>query len=281
LQVGRALIVQVRVDHLLTVTLALAAGCAGNAAPARDARATGDTLAAVSASAPPPLTATAAAPSAAPPPPGVPVTLDDLPALSVDGRTVAGVLHDGFYSEPWTSALVLVDVDSDRVRERVVLSIHDDETEEKTSARQHAAAARLDATRWLRPERIEVSDDPTVGARVGGVGGEAHARIGHAGDMTIRFDEPRFTVRREGSSVPEVDIDARGWSKRGHRGKEMEPCGWLAQMDGLWYVATEGLLVVDVGYYGGSDTCGEPANALHVVRLQRAPEASVRSMNAR
>jgi hypothetical protein len=244
------------------VAAVIATGCAPARAPQLVAPAPPVAMA------PPPAPTSTPPPAPEPPPPREPVTLADLPLLSTDGRVVAAVLMDGYMTEDWSSALVLVDARKDRVRETIALELHDEEDREKPRSRTAAANARLAAARWLHPTALHLADDPAVPVRIGGVGGESHGRIGQGEGLTVRYAEPRFTVRREEDGATLADLDARRWSKTGAR-KGEPPCGWLAQMDGLWYEPSHRVLVVLVGYYGGSDTCGEPAQAVHVVRLPR------------
>jgi hypothetical protein len=60
-------------------------------------------------------------------------------------------------------------------------------------------------------------------------------------------------------------LQATTWSRGGVRTSESACPAWLAQMDGLWTTSKGDALVVLIGYHGGSDSCGEPAQSAHVV----------------
>ena len=198
-----------------------------------------------------------AAPSPGPPCAHV---VNDLPAVSADLRSVALVVTGpgpAVYSD-----FAVLDADRDVLTDRTTIQEPDGDRNEDL------ANARL-ATRCFAPiEPLDVDEDPTAPVREGMMTGPFRNQRVRGHGVVVTFHEPILRVADEQGRTL-LRRDERRWSKP--EAKHCPGCPIcappLADIGGAWIVERR-LLLVRVVYHGGTDSCWEPGEEYHAIRLR-------------
>jgi hypothetical protein len=204
-------------------------------------------------------------------PRGGPITLAELPALSADGRLVAvSMLLDGGRLGDGNRALALVEVETDRVARRAPLSRRDDPS--ATPRLEAVAEELLAAYRWIRLAQYALTEDPDAPLRQGGMCEPFRNNLAVGQGLVVRYHEPELVVRD--ASRGELFREAmRTWSIGANRPRPGSPqCpAYLANLKAAYGARSEGVLLAIVDFHGGSDSCPEPEDTHHVVRVAPRP----------
>ncbi len=220
---------------------------------------------------PPPMASSApcsasAASEAAPPPPQ-PSWRDGLPAVSDDGTTIA-VANDvslGARDESRVQ-LDLIDAARDEVVRRIIVFDPD-----FPMARSGEPKARrvLAERSWVKLSAAVVEEDPGSPVRRGGVGAALRSNRASGDGLSLEYREPVLVVRDATTGVELLRKAEPRWSEK--PGPRCPGCGDcpapLANVTQVWSDRAHGLLLVAVGFFGGSDVCWEPPEEYHVVRV--------------
>ena len=195
-------------------------------------------------------------------------TLDDLPAVSEDGRRVAiaSRVSDGARGSD-NLALVILEVDGDHVAER--LEIVDPNHPERPGRRQREDAANqlLAAARWVSLVKYEVEENPAAPERQGGLGSPFRANVAKGEGLIVDYREPLLVVRDGPHELVRRAMPT--FSK--HGGAHCKGCVVcpppLANAAAVYGSRSRNVLVIEIEYRGGTDLCWEPDQTLHAVRL--------------
>jgi len=194
-----------------------------------------------------------------------------LPAVSDDGRLVAVAMRlaDGARAND-NLALGIIDVGADRLVDRVVIVDAEDPDKPDRPAREAAAEALLAKRAWRPLRPLELREDPGAPVRQGGVGGPVRARLAVGQGIRVSYREPVLAVREGPRSGREIfrRTERRFSAPAGPRCKGCEDCpAPLASLVAADVDPATGILLLEIGYDGGTDVCWEPDQTFHVVRL--------------
>jgi hypothetical protein len=208
----------------------------------------------------------ARAPAARPP------RLGQLPAVSDDGKLVAVAMRlaDGARAND-NLTLAIIDVDADRLVDKIVIVDAENPAEPGRAAREAAAEALLARRAWHRLRPLELREDPGAPGRQRGVGGPVQARLAVGEGMRVSYREPVLTVRQGPANGREIfrRAERRFSAPAGPRCKGCENCpAPLASLAAVDLDPATGVLLLEIGYDGGTDICWEPDQTFHVVRLR-------------
>ena len=190
--------------------------------------------------------------------PGRRTTLEDLPAVSADGKRVAFArsVSDGARART-NLALVILDVDGDRQRDSVVIDDPSDPERPGREQRVAAASRLLAADRWSPLVALHVEENAKAPERQGMmITLRANVAVGEG--LVVDYREPLLVIR-EGSRelVHRVAPTFSGNTR----------CPVLANTEAAWGHRALGVLLIEVEYRGGTDLCWEPDQTFHAVRL--------------
>jgi hypothetical protein len=196
-----------------------------------------------------------------------------LPAVSDDGKLVAVAMRlaDGARAND-NLTLGIIDVGADRLVDRVVIVDAEDPDKPGRPAREAAAEALLAKRAWRPLRPLEMREDPGAPVRQGGAGGPVRARLAVGQGIRVSYREPVLTVREGPRSDRQTFRRAeRGFSApAGPRCKGCEDCpAPLASLVAANVDPATGILLLEIGYDGGTDVCWEPDQTFHVVRLEK------------
>jgi hypothetical protein len=203
---------------------------------------------------------------AAPPPPQA-SWRDGLPAVSDDGTTIA-VANDVSLGARGDSRveLDLLDVARDEVVRRIIVFDPD-----YPMARSGEPKARrvLAERSWVKLSAAVVEEDPGSPVRQGGVGAALRSNRASGDGLSLEYREPVLVVRDAATGAELLRTAEPRWSEK--PGPRCPGCGDcpapLANVTQVWSDRAHGLLLVAVGFFGGSDLCWEPPDEYHVVRV--------------
>jgi hypothetical protein len=200
-----------------------------------------------------------------------PTRLEQLPAVSEDGKLVAVAIRvsDGARNND-NLGLAIIDVDSDRVVESVVI-IDATKPDKPGRAQRRAAAQAVLARRVWRPlHALAVSEDPGAPERRGGTGGPYRSKLAAGQGLRVTYREPWLTVRESGRDGREL-LRRRATQLSLRAGERCPGCGVCpAPLAGIAEAAVDTaarVLYLVIAYGGGSDVCWEPNETFHVIRL--------------
>jgi hypothetical protein len=198
------------------------------------------------------------------------LTMRDLPLVSDDGATVAVPLHDndGGRGNP-NLALGLLDASSDRVVRRLVVVDADDPARPGRAQREAAAEAVLASGRWTPLTALRIEEDPGAPMRSGGLAGAFRANRAAGTLLTVEYREPVLVVRDAATGRELLRRSVPSWSQPG--GPRCRGCidcpRPLGSLEAAWTEPARHVLLVRVGYHGGTDLCWEPSDTFHVVHV--------------
>jgi hypothetical protein len=196
--------------------------------------------------------------------------LDALEAIDDDGKTVAVANHVTLGARDDERLLLdLIDVASDRLVRRVIVS---DPGHPESDAGGEAKARRVLAERhWSKLTSYDVEEDPGAPVRQGGMSAPFRSNRASGEGLAIEYREPVLVVRDTATGTEILRRTVRTWSKSG--GARCPGCGFCpAPLANLAYVRGDRarrVLLVSVGFQGGTDICWEPSTEAHVVALPR------------
>lgn len=165
--------------------------------------------------------------------------------------------------------LAIIDAGTDQIVDSLVI-VDRDHPHRPGRARRKAAAEALLAKRpWRRLVALDLRDDPRAPARWGPVGGPFQAKLAVGQGLRITYREPALIVRETGRNGLELlKTKATQLSYRDSRfckGCECPP--QLATMAGAFVDRASGVLLLVIGYSGGSDICLEREDTFHIIHL--------------
>jgi len=190
-----------------------------------------------------------------------------LPAITEDGHKVAFAKTEvtGPQITPYF-AVATKDVAHDRAGPLYV--IHGGEDPEKPGHDERAAAAlrALGRDKWRTLTQYDVQEDPNAPERQGGVGSPFRANMATGEGLTVRYVEPLLTVRDEqGHELFHRTMQT--YSRLG--GAMCKGCAecppWLAYLVDVHGDRAKRVLLLEIGYRGGTDTCWEPPPVTHAI----------------
>jgi hypothetical protein len=197
--------------------------------------------------------------------------LGQLPAVSGDGKLVAVAmrLDDGARGND-NLTLGIIDVGSDRLVKKVVIVDAENPDRPGRARREAAAEALLAKQAWHQLRPLALREDPGAPVRQGVVGGPFQASLAVGQGMLVSYREPVLAVRRGPGNGREIfrRDERRFSSPAGPRCNGCEDCpAPLASLVGADVDPATGILLLEIGYEGGTDVCWEPNDTFHVVRL--------------
>ena len=206
----------------------------------------------------------------APPPT---MRIAELPAVSDDGKLVAVAIRlaDGARGND-NLTLGLIDIGGDRLVDSVVIVDAENPDQPGRAAREAAAQALLAKHLWHQLRPLELRADPDAPVRQGGVGGPVQARLAVGQGIRVSYREPVLAVRQGPRSGREIfrRAERRFSAPAGPRCKGCEDCpAPLASLQAASVDLATGVLLLEIGYDGGTDVCWEPEQTFHVVRFGR------------
>jgi hypothetical protein len=187
-----------------------------------------------------------------------------LPAVTRDRSTVAAlVTRDCGARGEVNTAMLVIDVASDQVRDEYSL-----EGPSPPDARVHsggsvAALAFLSSREWTRLQDFEVAED--VAAPLHDYAIQKRANLARQGDAVFTYREPELELRVKGRTA--VKKRVKSWSAKGN--PDCPPYASIATSSGDLAV---GIGVFEIDYHTlPSDNCWTPTDTVHVVAWRPVP----------
>jgi hypothetical protein len=198
--------------------------------------------------------------------PSVTNWLDELPAITDDGATVAVANHVSLGARGKERLeLDFIDVSTDRATRRVI--VRDPDHPESDAGGEAKARALLAERTWLKFTGYEVEEDPSAPLRQGGLGAPFRNNRAAGEGLAVEYREPMLVVRDAATSAVMLRTASRAWSKSG--GPRCPGCvdcpAPLATIAQAWGIRSRRVLLFAVGFRGGTDLCWEPSDEYHVV----------------
>jgi hypothetical protein len=194
--------------------------------------------------------------------------LDGLPAVSEDGSVLAVANHESLGARGDERLLLdFIEVASGRRVRRVIVS--DPDYPESRAGGEAKARAVLAERTWVKLRALDVREDEGAPWRQGGVGAPVRSNVATGGGLEVQYREPALLVRDTTSQFDLVRGKEPTWSHpAGSRCAGCDVCpAPLAILENAWSDRLHGVLLVQLSFGGGSDTCWEPPDDFHAVAL--------------
>ena len=196
--------------------------------------------------------------------------MDGLDAVADDGKTVALVNHFTLGGRDDERLLLdSIDVATDRLERRIIVS---DPDHPESDAGGEAKARQVLAERhWSKLATYAVEEDPGAPVRQGGLGAPFRNNRASGEGLAVEYREPVLIVRDAATGAEILRRTERTWSRSG--GTRCPGCGFcpapLANLHSVRGDRSRHVLLVGIGFQGGTDVCWEPSDEAHVVALPR------------
>lgn len=212
---------------------------------------------------------------------GAPKPFAFLPAISESGLELAVPIEDIVGPRVTTfMAVEILDVRRGKVSRRYVVEDgsreHEADGGPALVARTEEVLSALSRSHFRGLVRYDVHEDETAPERQGGVGAPFRANMAEGEGIVVRYREPWLSVTDEKGrtllSVAPKEYRALGGAKC--KGCPVCP-PWLTDLRAVYGERTRQILLLHVGYRGGTDLCWEPEPVWHVVSwVAKSPSAN-------
>lgn len=194
-----------------------------------------------------------------------PKGLRNLPALSKSGGSLAyyGIASNGGDGQRY--GFFILDVKTDKTLTSIPIDMPDETDTTARDGRIASAVAALAGDTWTPLSALTMESDPIVPMRFGGVG-QTMPQVGTNAHLEVHFKEPELTVKLDGKVVLSRNFPA--WSDKPHQACTtcMACPAALADLEAAWVDEASRLMLVEIRYGGGTDTCWERASSYHAVK---------------